>query len=140
MEESKKNRAISIWFGTDTLYDYHPLNEAVPGALSETLSLLSIRNLLSSFYFWQAEGRAGWRIGEAKHRELFTTQYPYVQKVADSYLLPMADLLRVSPHDPAPRPASEVPGSTGEQVNDTDPKSPPPTHETTEDTPFGTTT
>nr|GEW26808.1 reverse transcriptase domain-containing protein [Tanacetum cinerariifolium] len=30
---------------------------------------------------------------ETKHRELFSKQYPYVQKVTDSYLLPMADLL-----------------------------------------------
>nr|GFA18313.1 hypothetical protein [Tanacetum cinerariifolium] len=41
---------------------------------------------------------------------------------------------------PAPRPMAEVPGSTREQADDTDPWLPPPHHEITEDTPFGTTT
>ncbi|GJY58422.1 hypothetical protein Tco_0458314 [Tanacetum coccineum] len=107
------------------------------GGISLGRSEEDIAGLLAGTEDLDIEGSKSW---EAKHRELFTTQYPYVQKVADSYLLPMADLLRVSPDVPAPRPASEVPGSTREQVNDTDPKSPPPTHETTDDTPFGTTT
>ncbi|GKE04331.1 hypothetical protein Tco_1396349, partial [Tanacetum coccineum] len=41
---------------------------------------------------------------EAKHRELFTKQYPYIKKVADSYLLLMADLVQVSPDVPTPPP------------------------------------
>nr|GEY50358.1 hypothetical protein [Tanacetum cinerariifolium] len=41
---------------------------------------------------------------------------------------------------PTPRPTEEVPGSTGEQADDTNPMLPPPHHEITEDTPFGTTT
>ncbi|GJS39518.1 hypothetical protein Tco_0564561 [Tanacetum coccineum] len=107
------------------------------GGISLGRSEEDIAGLLAGTRDLDIEGSKSW---EAKHRELFTTQDPYVQKVANSYILPMADLLRVSPDVPAPRPASEVPGSTREQVNDTDPKSPPPTHETTDDTPFGTTT
>nr|GEX11481.1 hypothetical protein [Tanacetum cinerariifolium] len=61
-------------------------------------------------------------------------------KVANSYLLPMPDLLRVSPDVPVPRPTTEVPGSIGEQADDTDLRFPSPHHEITEDTPFGTTT
>nr|GEV88571.1 hypothetical protein [Tanacetum cinerariifolium] len=37
------------------------------------------------------EGSKSW---EDKHREFFTKQYPYVAKVADSYLLPIADLCK----------------------------------------------
>ncbi|GKB09836.1 hypothetical protein Tco_0843759 [Tanacetum coccineum] len=61
------------------------------------------------------EGSKSW---EAKHRELFTKQYPYVQKVVDSYLLPMADLLQVSPDVPTPHPATETPGSATKQTDD----------------------
>nr|GEU87947.1 integrase, catalytic region, zinc finger, CCHC-type, peptidase aspartic, catalytic [Tanacetum cinerariifolium] len=39
------------------------------------------------------EGSKSW---EARHQELFTMQYPYVQKVAESYHLPIADLINVS--------------------------------------------
>ncbi|GJY64997.1 hypothetical protein Tco_0466457 [Tanacetum coccineum] len=39
------------------------------------------------------EGSKSW---EAKHRELFTKSYPCVQKVSDSYDLPMDELLKVS--------------------------------------------
>nr|GEY55167.1 hypothetical protein [Tanacetum cinerariifolium] len=86
------------------------------------------------------EYRKALAVPETKHKELFAKQYPYVQKVADSYLLPMADLLRVSPDVLAPRPTAEVPGSIGEQTDDPDPRLSSPHHEITEDTPFGTTT
>nr|GEY82509.1 hypothetical protein [Tanacetum cinerariifolium] len=36
----------------------------------------------------------------AKHRELFTIPYPYIQKFADSYDLSMSELLEVSPNVP----------------------------------------
>ncbi|GKA83831.1 hypothetical protein Tco_0805426 [Tanacetum coccineum] len=41
------------------------------------------------------------RSWEAKHRELFTKSYPYIQKIADSYDLPMDELLKVSPDVPS---------------------------------------
>ncbi|GJV11145.1 hypothetical protein Tco_1352686 [Tanacetum coccineum] len=44
------------------------------------------------------EGSKTW---EAKHRELFTKSYPYVQKIADSYDLPMSELLKVVPDVPS---------------------------------------
>ncbi|GJY52129.1 hypothetical protein Tco_0442976 [Tanacetum coccineum] len=39
---------------------------------------------------------------EEKHRELFTMPYQYIQKVADSYDLPMSRLLKVSSDVPPP--------------------------------------
>nr|GEY01681.1 hypothetical protein [Tanacetum cinerariifolium] len=75
-----------------------------------------------------------------EYRKALAVSYPYVHKVVNSYLLPMADLLRVSPDVPARRPTAEVPGSTGEQADNTDLRLPPPHHEITEDNPFGTTT
>ncbi|GKB49610.1 hypothetical protein Tco_0900363 [Tanacetum coccineum] len=77
---------------------------------------------------------------EEKHRELFTKQYPYVQKVADSYLLPMADLLQVSPDVPTPPPVTETGVPSIEGTDDAMPKSPPPVQENVEDVLFGTTT
>ncbi|GJU64331.1 hypothetical protein Tco_1246166 [Tanacetum coccineum] len=96
-----------------------------------------IAELLAGTEDLDIEGSKSW---EEKHRELFTKQYPYVQKVADSYLLPMTDLLRVSPDVPTPRPASEIPGSAAEQTDDTALKPPPPNQETAENVHFGTTT
>nr|GEV01158.1 hypothetical protein [Tanacetum cinerariifolium] len=96
-----------------------------------------IAGLLTKTKDLDIEGSKSW---DTKHRELFAKQYPYVQKVADSYLLPMANLLRVSLDVPDPRLMAEVLGSTGEQANVTDPRLPPPHHEITKDTPFGTTT
>ncbi|GKA35218.1 hypothetical protein Tco_0721709 [Tanacetum coccineum] len=55
------------------------------------------------------EGSKTWK---DRHRELFTMQYPYVQKFADSYLLSLDDLMKVSSDVPAPtedktRPSTE---------------------------------
>ncbi|GKE66411.1 hypothetical protein Tco_1520572 [Tanacetum coccineum] len=43
----------------------------------------------------------GSKTWEAKHYELFTKSYPYVQKIADSYDLPMSELLKVVPDVPS---------------------------------------
>ncbi|GKD81694.1 hypothetical protein Tco_1348533, partial [Tanacetum coccineum] len=43
----------------------------------------------------------GSRTWKDKHRELFTIQYRYIQKVADSYCLPVDDLMKVSPDVPS---------------------------------------
>ncbi|GJU97780.1 hypothetical protein Tco_1327051 [Tanacetum coccineum] len=43
------------------------------------------------------EGSKAWK---DKHRELFTKQYMYIRKVAESYRLPMDTLLQVSPDPP----------------------------------------
>ncbi|GKD82289.1 hypothetical protein Tco_1349128 [Tanacetum coccineum] len=43
------------------------------------------------------EGSKSW---EAKHQELFTMHYTYIQKVAESYDLLMSELLEVSPNVP----------------------------------------
>nr|GEV91929.1 hypothetical protein [Tanacetum cinerariifolium] len=107
------------------------------GGISLGRSEEEIARLLAETKDLDIKGSKSW---ETKHIELFAKQYPYVHKVADSYLLPMADLLRVSLDVPAPRPTAKVPDSTGEQAGDTDPRLPPPHHEITEDTPFGTTT
>ncbi|GKC84406.1 hypothetical protein Tco_1140123 [Tanacetum coccineum] len=55
------------------------------------------------------EGSKTWK---DRHRELFTMQYPYVQKFVDSYLLSLDDLMKVSSDVPAPaedktRPSTE---------------------------------
>nr|GEW78924.1 hypothetical protein [Tanacetum cinerariifolium] len=79
------------------------------------------------------------RVLEGEKRAL-SVELAWSKKVTDSYLLPMADLLQVSLDVPAPRPTADVPGSTGEQADDIDPRLPPPHHEIIEDTPFRTTT
>ncbi|GJS69098.1 hypothetical protein Tco_0701939 [Tanacetum coccineum] len=48
------------------------------------------------------------RAWKDKHRELFSAQYPFIQKVVESYRLPMDQLLQVSPDLP-----SLVDASTG---------------------------
>ncbi|GJV06747.1 hypothetical protein Tco_1344403 [Tanacetum coccineum] len=58
-----------------------------------------IATMLSETSNLDIEGSKMWK---DKHRKLFTKQYPYVQKVADSYRLPMADLMKVSPDIPPP--------------------------------------
>ncbi|GJR63395.1 hypothetical protein Tco_1505557 [Tanacetum coccineum] len=83
------------------------------------------------------EGSKSW---EAKHRELFTKQYPYIKKVADSYLFPMANLLQVSLDVPTSPPAVETGCPTAAVTDDTTSKSQPPVQENVEDVPFGTTT
>ncbi|GJU87172.1 hypothetical protein Tco_1294718 [Tanacetum coccineum] len=88
----------------------------VAGGLSLGRSEDEIAEILAGTKDLDIEGSKSW---EAKHRELFTKQYPYVQKVADSYLLPMADLLQVSPDVPTPHPVTKTPGSATEQTDGT---------------------
>ncbi|GKC53165.1 hypothetical protein Tco_1075910 [Tanacetum coccineum] len=68
------------------------------GGLSLGRSEDEISQILSEYKDLDIEGSRSW---EAKHRELFTKSYPYVQKVADSYDLPMDELLKVSPDVPS---------------------------------------
>ncbi|GKA40301.1 hypothetical protein Tco_0732894 [Tanacetum coccineum] len=68
------------------------------GGLSLGRSEDEISQILSESKDLDIEGSRSW---EAKHRELFTKSYPYVQKVADSYDLPMDELLKVSPDVPS---------------------------------------
>ncbi|GJY35931.1 hypothetical protein Tco_0421309 [Tanacetum coccineum] len=51
------------------------------------------------------EGSKSW---EAKHDEIFTMQYPYVQKVVASYHLLVDDLMKISPDVPPPPPKDRV--------------------------------
>ncbi|GKB24035.1 hypothetical protein Tco_0863436 [Tanacetum coccineum] len=55
------------------------------------------------------EGSKAWK---DKHHEIFTKRYSYIQKVAESYRLPLDALLQVSPDPPAadirPGPSAEV--------------------------------
>ncbi|GJS26522.1 hypothetical protein Tco_0487142 [Tanacetum coccineum] len=60
------------------------------------------------------EGSKSW---EAKHLELFAMSYPYVQKVAASYDLPMSELLKVSPDVPAPLNTESNPKETVENAS-----------------------
>ncbi|GJS55094.1 hypothetical protein Tco_0628456 [Tanacetum coccineum] len=74
-----------------------------------------IAQILSESRDLDIEGSKTW---EAKHRELFTKSYPYVQKIADSYDFPMSELLKVVPDVPStdkgttsspPKDASDTP-------------------------------
>nr|GEU32719.1 hypothetical protein [Tanacetum cinerariifolium] len=65
--------------------------EEIAAMLSETINL-------------DIEGSKTWK---EKHRELFTKQYTYVQKIVDSYRLPVDALLKVSPDVPPPQPVKE---------------------------------
>nr|GEV69977.1 hypothetical protein [Tanacetum cinerariifolium] len=85
------------------------------------------------------EYRQSLAASEEKHRELFIKQYPYVQKVTDSYLLPMADLLQVSLDVLTPHSMTETGAPSVEGTDDAAPKSSPPVQENAEDFPFGTT-
>ncbi|GJW48258.1 hypothetical protein Tco_0079904 [Tanacetum coccineum] len=53
-----------------------------------------IAQILSESQDLDIEGSKTW---EAKHRDLFTKSYLYVQKIADSYDLSMSELLKVVP-------------------------------------------
>ncbi|GJW86405.1 hypothetical protein Tco_0161745 [Tanacetum coccineum] len=108
--------------------------------------LVVVQRLHTSVEYWKSlaapdldiEGSKSW---EAKHRELFTMQYPYIQMVADSYRLPMDDLMKVSPDAPPPLPpANEVGTSTTNGTDGVAQRSLPPVQETTAETPFDTTT
>nr|GEW44064.1 hypothetical protein [Tanacetum cinerariifolium] len=52
---------------------------------------------------------------DQEHRELFTMQYPYAQKVADSYHLSIADLMKVS-LDVPPSPTNKTCTSTVDET------------------------
>ncbi|GJY48349.1 hypothetical protein Tco_0438305, partial [Tanacetum coccineum] len=55
------------------------------------------------------EGSKTWKY---KHRELFTKQYPYIQRVAKSYRVPLDAMLQVFPDPPTadirPEPSTEA--------------------------------
>nr|GEV23320.1 hypothetical protein [Tanacetum cinerariifolium] len=63
----------------------------------------------------------GSKTWEDKHRDLFTMQYRYVQKVVDSYRLPLDALMKVSPDVPPPT-ANDVIGPSIETTTRTFPK------------------
>ncbi|GJV09474.1 hypothetical protein Tco_1347130 [Tanacetum coccineum] len=109
-------------------------------AAEEKIRVLESEKLALSTELTRAEADRGWDSAWEKHQELFTKQYPYVQKVADSYLLPMADLLQVSPDVPTPPLVTETGVPSVEGTNDATLKSPPPIQENVEDILFGTTT
>ncbi|GJS23949.1 hypothetical protein Tco_0452581 [Tanacetum coccineum] len=68
------------------------------GGLSLGRSEDEIAQILFESEDLDIEGSKSW---EAKHRELFTKSYPYIQKISDSYDLPMDELLKVSPDVPS---------------------------------------
>nr|GEV52974.1 hypothetical protein [Tanacetum cinerariifolium] len=80
------------------------------------------------------EGSKPW---EAKHRELFTTSYPYIQKVSDSYNFSMSELLAVCPDVPPPLVTERT--TSGVAVEDDAQQSPSSALKITSDTPFSTT-
>nr|GEW16556.1 transmembrane emp24 domain-containing protein p24delta9-like [Tanacetum cinerariifolium] len=77
------------------------------------------------------------RLWDAKHQELFTISYPYVQKVADSYGLLMNELLKVSPNFPSFGGGEAASSATVEEASQQPPSSAP---KITSDNPLGTTT
>ncbi|GJX82290.1 hypothetical protein Tco_0331771 [Tanacetum coccineum] len=68
------------------------------------------------------EGFITWK---DKHCEIFTKQYPYVQKVVDSYRLPMDALMKISPDDPPPTANDGTKPSTKNNDDCTATKTPP---------------
>nr|GEV37737.1 hypothetical protein [Tanacetum cinerariifolium] len=62
---------------------------------------------------------------EAKHREIFTMQYPYVQKVASTYHVSMDDLMQISPNVPPPPLKDGVEASSANATDDATRKSSP---------------
>ncbi|GJR81874.1 hypothetical protein Tco_0152659 [Tanacetum coccineum] len=62
------------------------------GGLSWGRTKEQIAQILSESQDLDIKGSKTW---EAKHHELFTKSYPYIQKIADSYDLPMSELLTV---------------------------------------------
>nr|GEV98425.1 hypothetical protein [Tanacetum cinerariifolium] len=79
----------------------------------------------------------GLKLYEAKHRELFTMSYPYVQKVADSYGLSMTELLKVSSDIPSSVDEETASSTAAEEASKKPPSSP---SKVAFKTPFGTTT
>ncbi|GJU47930.1 hypothetical protein Tco_1217485 [Tanacetum coccineum] len=56
-----------------------------------SLPLSSLLHLAGSLDF---EGSKAWK---SKYKELFTIEYPYVQKIVDSYMLPLDELMKIVP-------------------------------------------
>nr|GEU97965.1 hypothetical protein [Tanacetum cinerariifolium] len=79
----------------------------------------------------------GLKLYEAKHRELFTMSYPYVQKVADSYGLSMTELLKISSEVPSSVDEETASSAAAEEASKKPPSSP---SKVAFKTPFGTTT
>ncbi|GJW79133.1 hypothetical protein Tco_0140815 [Tanacetum coccineum] len=105
------------------------------GGLSLGRTEGKIVQFLSETEYLDVEGSKSW---EAKHRELFTMSYPYVQKIADSCDLPMSELLQVSPDIPPPSKQGEA--FSGAAVEDAAQQPPTSAPKISVDTPFGTTT
>ncbi|GJS86016.1 hypothetical protein Tco_0752557 [Tanacetum coccineum] len=84
------------------------------GGLSLGRTEDEITRFLSETEDLDIEGSKSW---EAKHHELFKMSYPYVQKVAASYDLPMSDLLKVSLDVPAPLNTKSNPKETVENAS-----------------------
>ncbi|GJR61150.1 RNA-directed DNA polymerase, eukaryota [Tanacetum coccineum] len=105
------------------------------GGLSLGRTEDEIAQFLSKTQDLDTEVSKSWK---SKHRDLFTTSYPYVQKVADSCDLPMNELLAVYPDVPPPT-MTERPTS-GVAVEDA--AQPPPAFvsKISTDIPFGTAT
>ncbi|GJZ88751.1 hypothetical protein Tco_0660533 [Tanacetum coccineum] len=81
-----------------------------------------IAQILSESEDLDIEGSRSW---EAKHRELFTKPYPYIQKIADSCDLPMDELLKVSPDVPSATDKGDTSGvGTGEASQHPPPSAP----------------
>ena len=43
------------------------------------------------------------KIWKCEYAKLFDAEYPFIQKVAESYHLPLGDLMNFQPAQPAPR-------------------------------------
>ncbi|GKE38030.1 hypothetical protein Tco_1461435 [Tanacetum coccineum] len=67
-------------------------------------------------------------------------KYPYIQKVADSYSLPVDALMKVSPDVPPLAPRDKTRTCTADDTSDVAQRSPPQIQKTIADTLFGTTT
>nr|GEW01137.1 hypothetical protein [Tanacetum cinerariifolium] len=91
-----------------------------------------VARFLSETQDLDIEGSKSW---EERHRALFTTPYPYVQKIADSCDLPLSELWSVHPDAPSPE------GVTlGGAAESTIQQPPSTSSKTTSDIPFRTTT
>ncbi|GKE56789.1 hypothetical protein Tco_1495974, partial [Tanacetum coccineum] len=71
-------------------------------------------------------------------QEFIPIVYPYIQKVAESCHLPIADLMKVSPD--VPPSTNEAWTSTADETDGAANRYPPPVQKTVADAPFGTTT
>ncbi|GJR86270.1 hypothetical protein Tco_0210281 [Tanacetum coccineum] len=81
------------------------------GGLSMGLKKKEIAVILTNTDNLDVEGSKVWK---DTHRELFTKQYPYVQKIVDSYRLPLDEPMKVFPDVPPPTMNDQA----GPSVND----------------------